>query len=265
MTNLRSLIRAGLMLAAFVTTAMSRAEVVPPTVRVMSYNIRHAEGMDGKIDPARIADVIRRSGAEIVALQEVDRGTGRTARRDLAAEIARHLGMEHFFGRSVYVQGGEYGNAVLTRHPIKSGRVLPLPLIGDGEQRTVIALTLDVHGRDVLLLATHLDHRDDDAERRQSVALIKTLIAEAGDVPVFVVGDFNADPASRVYAEMETVLADTWKRVGRGDGLTFPSDAPTLRIDYLWISPRSIEPISAEVVSSLASDHSALTGTFRLR
>ncbi len=64
---------------------------------VISYNIRHGLGMDGKVDLPRIAAVIRTSGAQVAVLQEVDRGMGRTQRRDLTAELAKALGWQGIF------------------------------------------------------------------------------------------------------------------------------------------------------------------------
>ena len=61
-------------------------ETTPFLFRVMTYNIHHGEGLDGKVDIQRIADLIKQERADVVALQEVDKGTERTARRDLGAE-----------------------------------------------------------------------------------------------------------------------------------------------------------------------------------
>src|SRR5678810_85346 len=89
------------------------------TFRVMTYNIHHGEGLDGKVDLLRIAELIKREGADIVALQEVDKGTQRTARRDFPEELAALTGMTAVFSNNFAFEGGEYGNAVLTRFPIK--------------------------------------------------------------------------------------------------------------------------------------------------
>ena len=52
------------------------------SVRVLTYNIRHGEGMDGVYDLGRIAEIIRGAHPDVVALQEVDRGTERSGRAD---------------------------------------------------------------------------------------------------------------------------------------------------------------------------------------
>jgi len=59
------------------------AQAPPSTFRAMTYNIHHGEGVDGRLDIERIAALIRDERADLVALQEVDRGVERTKRRDL--------------------------------------------------------------------------------------------------------------------------------------------------------------------------------------
>ena len=91
----------------------------------MSYNVHHGEGSDGRIDLERIAAVIKEEKADLVALQEVDRGVLRSGKRDLPAELAKLTGMSVFFENNFGYQGGEYGNAILTRLPVLSWRRTP--------------------------------------------------------------------------------------------------------------------------------------------
>ena len=79
-----------LLVAALFGTGCQSAPNPPEskTFRVMTYNIHHGEGLDGKVDLLRIAQLIQAEGADIVALQEVDKGVERTQRRDLPAELA---------------------------------------------------------------------------------------------------------------------------------------------------------------------------------
>ena len=68
-------------------------------LRLMSYNIRHGVGLDGRLDLERIAEVINREHLDIVALQEVDSVTQRTGERDLLSEL------------------GEFTDSICTCHP----------------------------------------------------------------------------------------------------------------------------------------------------
>src|SRR5688500_16132625 len=90
------------------------------TLRVMTYNIHVGVGMDKKLDLQRIADVINRQRPDLVGLQEVDRGVGRTEGKDEIAELAALTRMEYAFAPNLDYQGGKYGVAILSRFPIKN-------------------------------------------------------------------------------------------------------------------------------------------------
>ena len=101
-------------LTALIIGALSALPARAATIRVLTYNIHHAEGTDGKIDPNRIADVIRAENPDVVCLQEVDRNMTRTGGMDMPALLAARLGMNVAFGPNLEIQGGHYGNATLT-------------------------------------------------------------------------------------------------------------------------------------------------------
>src|SRR5215510_13900586 len=81
---------------------------LPSEIRVLTYNIHHGEGTDGKVDLPRIANVIKSVSPDIIALQEVDQGTARAGGIDQPAELARLTGMEVVFGRNIDYQGGGF-------------------------------------------------------------------------------------------------------------------------------------------------------------
>lgn len=99
-------------------TETGESEDRSETIRLLTYNIRHARGMDGEVNVRRIAAVIREIAPDVVALQEVERGVPRTERRDLTRELAVLTGMAGYFERNHAVGGGDYGNAILSRFPI---------------------------------------------------------------------------------------------------------------------------------------------------
>ncbi len=247
--------------AAAATTPAPATAAVP--VRVLCYNIHHGEGLDGRLDLERIAALIKAQEADLVALQEVERGTQRTQRRDLPAELAQLTGLTVSFTRNIPYQGGEYGTAVLSRFPIRRVAHTPLKVIGQGEQRGVQQVWVDVHGTEILFLNTHLDHRRDPAERERSVEEIRALVAAAGPVPVIVAGDFNATPDSPAIATMRGFLRDAWTVIGQGPGHTIPVRQPNRRIDYIWVSSHFV-PTRMEVLASEASDHLPISALLML-
>lgn len=233
-------------------------------LRVLTFNIHHAEGADGTLDVARVAEVIKRSGADVVALQEVDRGAERSGRRDLLKELADLTGMRYAFGKNIDLQGGDYGNGLLTSRPIVSEGNRLLPTTNGGEQRGVLQVVIDVQGTQVLVLATHLDHRRDDAQRVASAGAMLEMLKAWGDAPVMALGDFNDVPGSATHEALTTAgLIDVWRAVGEGDGATIPVTAPNRRID--WVLVRGLEPLRAEVLKTDASDHLPVAATVRVR
>lgn len=75
--------------------------------------------MDRVIDLERIAQIIVDEGADIVGFQEVDVSVERSDRINIATELSELTGLEHVvFGKNIDHQGGDYGNATISRYPI---------------------------------------------------------------------------------------------------------------------------------------------------
>ena len=252
---------------AFFLTACGTTPLPPPaTLRIMTYNIQHGAGLDQKIDLLRTAQTINAAHPDIVALQEVDQGVQRTSRRDLTAELAALTGMTGIFSNNFHYQGGNYGNAVLTRLPVKRWTNLHYKMIRAGEQRGLLQLVLDFHGRDIVFMNTHIDYRADDTERLMNVEEIKGIAKGYGSRPVVVCGDFNDLPGSRTHQNMKEQFNDTWELAGHSEGLSYPAGTPLKRIDYIWIpKDKSLVPLNIEVIDTQASDHRPVVATFQLR
>lgn len=254
-----------LLLALPALVSEIRAAQADSVIRVMSYNIHHGEGIDRKLDLERIAKLILDAKADVVGLQEVDRGVERTNRRDLPAELSRLTGMEVIFSRNITYQGGEYGNAVLTRFPVKRWHNTHYRMLRPGEQRGLLQLVLEIGGREVVFMNTHIDYRPDDSERVLNADEIKAAVAAAGSRPVILVGDFNTLPGTPTHEKIKRFLTDTWEVVGVGPGLTIPVTKPSKRIDYIFVSRETVEPVKMEVLHSIASDHLPVVAELRLR
>jgi endonuclease/exonuclease/phosphatase family metal-dependent hydrolase len=221
--------------------------------------------MDGRVDLERIAALIQNEQVDIVALQEVDKGVERTARRDLGAELARLTGMQCVFSNNYHFQGGEYGNAVLTRFPVKQATNHLFKMLAAREPRGLLQLVLDVHGQELNVWNTHLDAGRTDVERWSSLAEISSLALACDQSPFLMCGDFNDTPASRAYHKLSGQFDDVWVRVGQGDGCTVPVAQPNRRIDYFWIGKNQLlTSKSAWVVDSAASDHLPVVAEFEI-
>jgi endonuclease/exonuclease/phosphatase family metal-dependent hydrolase len=245
------------------------------TIRVMTWNIHHGEGLDKKVDVDRIAQVILSVKPDVVALQEIDRGVERSGKIDIITRLADLTEMTYAFGKTLDYQGGDYGNAFLTRFPILEERNLQYRLLQPGEQRGLLQLVLDVRGDEVVVANTHLESRADDSARVSSAGELSATMKGYYPRPAVVCGDFNDPPESRVMSDFRKDFEDSWQLVERGDGFTFPSDLPKKRIDYIMILNNSkrdsasaavqLRPMSARVIRSAASDHLPLVIEFELR
>lgn len=265
------LVLLGLIAMISLPASQSHAGAAAPAgtnrLHVMTWNLHHAEGVDGRVDLERIAGVIREQKPDLVALQEVDKGVARTDRIDTPAELARLTGMTALFHNNFPYQGGEYGNAILSRFPVLSQTNTLLKMLRSGEQRGVLQAVVQPPGKRSLLFAsTHIDYRRDDAERLANVAEFKALPDRYPGLPFLICGDFNDFPGSRVHTEMKEDFVDCWEPVGKGDGFTFASDRPRSRIDYIWVGrgENTLRPLRAWIPRTEASDHLPLLIEFEL-
>src|SRR3989454_8211768 len=148
------------------------------TVRVMTYNIHVGIGMDKKLDLARIAGVINAQHADLVGLQEVDRGVTRTQRVDEIAELAKLTRMNYDFAFNLRYQGGQYGVAILSRFPIMAMDHRLYKNTREAERRGFIRAEVQVHGRTLNFVTTHLDYQYEDGrvfETEQLLAALKDV------------------------------------------------------------------------------------------
>ena len=265
----RAVLAAVLVLAAVGLAAGGQADggndVAPAStrLRVLSYNIHHGEGVDGKLDLARIAGVIRSVKPDVVALQEVDQRTQRTGGVDQPGELARLTEMRVVFGGNLRLQGGDYGNAVLSRLPIKRHRNHPLPPRDDGEPRGVLEVEIEMPGgATVLLLATHLDHRPGDRQRLASAEAINALVLARPTQPALLAGDLNDVPQSKTLGR----FGEAWTRAGETVLPTIPVDRPARQIDFILFRPtQRWKTVEVRVLDeATASDHRAIFAVLEL-
>lgn len=237
------------------------------TLRVLVYNLHAGKDAAGEGNLERVSDLIRETAADLVLLQEVDRGTRRSGGVDQLAELERRTGLVGAFGKTLRYQGGDYGIAVLSRWPVARDTLIRLPVEpaqaragGSREPRGVLRVRVDAPSGRIEVLNTHLDASPDGAYRRQEVETVLRVAEElgAGEGEVLIGGDLNAEPGSPTVGRLTgTGWVDAWGACGEGDGRTYPADEPAKRIDYLFLEPgRSCA--AARVVAADASDHRPL-------
>ena len=236
----------------------------PIRLRVLSYNIHHAEGIDRKLDLERIAGVIRSVEPDLVALQEVDQKVKRTQVVDQSGELAKLTRLQVVFGANIELQGGHYGNAVLSRFPVSRHENHLLPNIDESEQRGVIEAEIKIPDLDMslLLLATHLDYRADERERLASAKVINELAAQHPNQPALLAGDLNATHNSKTLQQLETM----WTRANEKPMATVPVNQPDKQIDFILYRPANRwKVVEVKVLDeAVASDHLAIFAVLEL-
>jgi endonuclease/exonuclease/phosphatase family metal-dependent hydrolase len=227
----------------------------PRTLRVLTYNIHHGEGMDGAFDLPRLARIIESTGADLVALQEVDQGTQRASGVNQLTELARLTHLHGTFGKAMDFQGGGYGVGVLSRWPIRHTALHPLPDPPDREPRTSLTVSVRISraGPLVQFTSTHLDSGRDLGNRVAQAQELNHLLVREDGVPKILAGDMN----SGLQAEPMLILNSDWKNVSPDDP---PPAVPTGRpgrVDHVLVRPfNGWKVVDAKVVDApIASDH----------
>src|SRR5215216_6166384 len=235
------------------------------TLRVMTYNIHVGVGMDKKLDLQRIADVINKEKPDLVGLQEVDRGVKRTEGKDEIAELAAMTRMDFAFAPNLDFQGGKYGVAILSRLPIRNTVHLMFENKREAERRGMLKVEVDVGGRKVNFVTTHLDYQFEDGRLFETEQLLKALESVKG--PLIVVADLNDTPEGSAYKLMRTLFDDAWiTSRAKGDGFSYPADKPVKRIDHIFYRTKAgVRAKKAWVIETLASDHVPVVATIEIK
>ena len=216
------------------------------TLKLMTYNIRNATGMDGVCNFQRIANVINNASPDVVAVQEVDSVTNRSNQKYVLGEIAERTQMHACFAPAIDFDGGKYGIGLLSKKAPIHLQTMALP--GREEARTLILAEFE----DYIYCCTHLSLTEED--RMKSLDILKAF-AISYKKPLFWAGDMNAEPESDFIKELQKdfrILSDPKQH-------TFPAPAPKETIDYVAAfkqNDKGFAVVSSEVVNEpVASDH----------
>ncbi|WP_249324785.1 endonuclease/exonuclease/phosphatase family protein [Enterobacter mori] len=218
---------------------------------------------------SRLADAIPALQSDIIALQEVDFNTQRSARNAGTvkpvnqAEMLAKAGKMHYAEcPSIDFDGGKYGTALLSRWKIDKTEQVKLSNIEGREQRTACVNYITVPGMPAPLavIITHPDQERDNTLRLKQIRELMALVDKTGKnaIPVLM-GDLNLVPASPEYRELRYQMNDTLPTEG---DFTYPSWNPNRRIDYIltstaqqWTVESSVEGNSGNIPWGQLSDH----------
>lgn len=216
------------------------------TLKLMSYNIKNANGMDNVCNFQRIANVINNASPDVVAIQEVDSMTNRSGQKYVLGEIADRTQMHGYFAPAIDYDGGKYGIGLLTKQVPLRLQTLPLP--GREEARTLILAEF----ADYIYCCTHMSLTEED--RMKSLELVKAFTSSSTK-PLFLAGDMNAEPESGFIKELQK----DFQILSNPKQHTFPAPDPKETIDYIATlkqNAKGFAVISAKVINEpMASDH----------
>lgn len=230
-------------------------------LRVLTFNIQHCHPFVQKewdeIDFSLFADVIRCFDADIVGLNEV-RGAGESPSYQAQAQIlAEKLGYHVFFAPAIEVpHGGPYGNAILSKLPPIATEIVPIPdPVRDParswyESRCVAKAVFPAACGRVTMLTTHFGLNPEEARNAAETVCAEVKKAQT---PVILTGDFNLRPEDPILEPIRALLKDTADAFSRPQ-LSYPSDVPREKIDYIFTSP-TIKTTFATIPPVVASDH----------
>ena len=232
-------------------------------VKVLSFNILHGRTTKGDFNLDVLANLIKKYDPDLVAMQEVDFKANRSKRYDLATEIGWRTHMVPLFGKAMDFDGGQYGEAVLSRYSILTSRVVALPALPKQEPRAALeVVTVLPSGDTIAFVGTHLAH-EGEAGRILQVEKINEVFSQ-NKYPTILVGDLNARPESKPI----NILKQHWV-TSYGEeqpAPTYPSDKPRIKIDYVMFSPGEQWKVLDRTVikDTVASDHCAYLVSLQL-
>ncbi len=220
------------------------------SLMVATYNVHRWVGVDGVRDPGRVARVIRQLGAGIVGLQEVTFPHHEGSRDFGQKDLARETGLEVVLGPTLSRENAHFGNVLLVAYPVLEVRHQDLSIPGR-EPRGAIDVDLDLGGRTLRVLATHLGLRA--FERHYQVKLLYEILSQGVRDFVILMGDFNE------WLPPSLLLQKLRRQFGRTPSpRTFPGRFPLFALDRIWIRPEeALERLFVHrtPLSKVASDH----------
>ena len=234
------------------------------TLRVATYNIHRCRGLDGRTNPARVAEVIRAIEPDVIALQEVI-GAGPSTQGH-AEELGALLGMGWVMSSTRQFRGALFGNVVLSRHPIAHHTQYDLSwktCEPRGCQRVDIMFGADtLHLYNVHLGTAFLERRYQAG--RLSAILHDRRIAQ----PKIVLGDFN----EWMRGLATTLLSERLQSIDLRSHLrrrrTYPGVFPVLHLDHIYYDGE-VEVVKVELprtrLALMASDHLPLVADLKIQ
>ena len=219
----------------------------------MTFNTQHCLSyVERRIDFDLMARTINDLDADVVGLNEMRNEGPDPEYTDQVTALRDRTELKNsFFAQAIQLKEGPYGNGLLSKEKIVKAEVIPVPPPYPNpenryyENRCLLKAELE-NGLTVLVI--HFGLTPIEAENA-----VKTIVPHINGEKTVLMGDFNVLPEDPVLSPIRAKMTDA-SDVIIGSKLSFPSDKPDRKIDYVFVS-RDIKVVSAEVPSVVASDH----------
>jgi endonuclease/exonuclease/phosphatase family metal-dependent hydrolase len=220
-------------------------------LRLVLANVHFGFDVDGRQRAREVARVLASLDADVIVLNEVDRGWLVTGSTDLLGIYASVTGLEAVFAAA---SDELWGNALLSRLPIVEVATERLPRGRDPLVRSALTVVIELpDGERLAIVGTHLSNVDRQGDTRlpqaQAIAGIVARLRERG-LDVVVAGDLNASPGDPSLEVLESLLVRT---LPDSTG-TFPAAVPRVQIDHILV-PAGWEIIQSRAIDTTYSDH----------
>jgi endonuclease/exonuclease/phosphatase family metal-dependent hydrolase len=200
---------------------------------------------------------------DVIGLQELDLNRRRSAGVDQAGLIAEQLGWQRIFHPAMRVAGEEYGDAILSRLPLRLKQARELPSVTTRvcpEPRAAIWAEINTPFGPVQVINTHLGlGRRERFMQAQLLAGPEWLGNAAPTDPLILMGDFNSVPGSAVHRLVSQKLRDARTQVRPAPSLkVFPTRFPLLAVDHIFVNERlhvANIAVARNPQTRVASDH----------
>jgi endonuclease/exonuclease/phosphatase family metal-dependent hydrolase len=238
-------------------------------IRIVTYNIHKCRGLDRRVRPERIVEVLRELEADVIALQEVVSVAGGEREADQARFIAEEMGYAFSLGENRRLNGGAYGNVLLSRLPFRHSFNYDISVPGR-ERRGCLRADLEL-GAGALLHVFNVHLGTAFLERRhQARKLVAGEILSSAELTGarLVVGDFNEWTRGLATKTLAAHLESAEPRVHLRRSRTYPGVLPFLHLDHIYFDPRlrlRAMKLHRSRRALIASDHLPIVADFELR
>lgn len=167
-----------------------------------------------------------------------------------AEYLAQTLAMDHVFGAAIRYQTGAYGNAILSKFPIRTSTNHLLPSLG--EPRACLQAEIAIDDKKLTIFNTHLSLNQQERFIQLQNHILPLVRRKRN--PVILSGDFNAPEDAEELEDCNRTLHDTYKQNTGHMVNTYPADDPQIRIDYIFIN-HYLRCSDFYIADTPASDH----------